>query len=170
MLIPYLGKKPTVHPSAHVAEGAKLAGDVTVGENSTIWFNAVLRGDLAPVRIGRETNIQDGVVGHVNENQALVVGDRVSVGHGAVIHACTIGDGALIGMGAIVLDGAEVGEEALVGAGSVVTPNSKVPPRTLVLGIPAKPVRPLTEDELAGLRQNAASYVQKGREYGGEVQ
>lgn len=169
-LIPYRGTMPDVHPSVHVAEGARIIGDVTVGQHSTVWFNAVLRGDLAPIRIGRETNIQDGVVGHVNENQPLVVGDRVSVGHGAIIHGCTIRDGALIGMGAIVLNGAEVGEGALVAAGSVVTENSVVPPRTLVMGVPARPVRTLTEDDLAGLQATAQSYVRKGREYRGEIQ
>lgn len=170
MTIPYMDKKPHVHPSAFVAEGARIVGDVTVGERSTVWFNAVLRGDVAPVRIGRETSIQDGAVGHVDEGQPLLVGDRVTVGHGAIIHGCTIRDGALIGMGAIVLSGAEVGESALVAAGSVVKERFVVPPRTLVAGVPARVVRPLREEELAHMAANAAGYVRRGKEYRGEIQ
>mgnify|MGYP001237831296 FL=1 len=170
MNIPYKGKTPNLHPSVFVAEGARLIGDVTVGEDASVWFNAVLRGDLAPIRIGRGTNIQDNAVGHVDEGRPLIVGDRVTVGHGAVIHGCTIHDGALIGMGAIVLSGAEVGECALVGAGSVVKENSVIPPRTLAVGVPAKPVRELTEDEIRQMAENAESYVRKGKEFRGEIQ
>lgn len=170
MNIPYKGKMPNLHPSVFVAEGARIIGDVTVGEEGSVWFNAVLRGDLAPIRIGRGSNIQDNAVGHVDEGKPLIVGDRVTVGHGAVIHGCTIRDGALIGMGAIVLSGAEVGECALVGAGSVVKENSVIPPRTLAVGVPAKPVRELTEDEIRQMAENAESYVRKGKEFRGEIQ
>jgi len=154
----------------YVADGARLIGDVDIGEDSSIWFNAVLRGDLAPIRIGSRCNIQDNAVGHVNANQPLVLEDDVSVGHSAIIHGCTIHRGALIGMGAIVLNGAAVGEYTLVGAGSVVTENTVLPPYTLCLGTPAKPVRELGERDLERLRRTTAGYVLKGREYSGEVQ
>jgi carbonic anhydrase/acetyltransferase-like protein (isoleucine patch superfamily) len=170
MFISYRGKTPDVHPTAFVADGAKIIGDVTVGERSTVWFNTVLRGDIAPIRIGRETSIQDCSVGHVDEGQPLIVGDRVTVGHGAIIHGCTIGDDALIGMGAVVLSGAKVGEGALVAAGAVVRENAVIPPRTLVAGVPAKPIRELTEEECAGMAKNAQNYVLRGKEYRGEVQ
>ncbi|GKU79523.1 gamma carbonic anhydrase family protein [Paenibacillus sp. L3-i20] len=166
MLVPFKGVLPTVHESCYIADGAKLIGDVTIGENSTVWFNAVLRGDLAPIKIGNNCNIQDGVVGHVNSNQPLILEDGVSVGHSAIIHGCTIGKGTLIGMGAIVLNGADIGEYALIGAGSIVTENKKIPSYTLSLGTPAKVVRELTEDDLQRMRKTMESYVTKGIEYG----
>lgn len=165
MRIPYNGILPKVDDSAYIADGVKLIGDVTVHAEASIWFNAVLRGDLAPVVIGRKTNIQDGSIGHVNDNQPLIVGDEVSVGHGAIIHGCHIGKGTLIGMGAIVLNGAEIGEYALVGAGSLVTENKKIPPYTMVLGSPARVVRELTEADLDRMRRTALSYVLRGGEY-----
>ena len=165
MLLPYKGIMPSAHASCYIAEGSKLIGDVAIGEKSTVWFNAVLRGDLAPIRIGHSCNIQDGVVGHVNDGQPLVLEDEVSVGHSAIIHGCTIGRGTLIGMGAIVLNGAEIGEYALIGAGSIVTENKKIPPYTLSLGTPAKVVRELTEDDLQRMKKTMESYVTKGIEY-----
>lgn len=165
MLHPFDGTTPDVHPSVYMAPGSQIVGDVTIGEESSIWFNAVLRGDLAPIRIGRRCNIQDLVVGHVNTGQPLVVEDDVSVGHSAIIHGCTIRRGALIGMGAMVLNGAEIGEYALVGAGAVVTEGMVVPPRTLVLGVPGKVVRELDERDLERLRQTTDSYVLKGRQF-----
>lgn len=164
-LIAYNNIMPRVAQTAYIAEGAKLIGDVIVHEEASIWFNTVLRGDLAPIVIGRKSNIQDGSIGHVNDSQPLIVGDEVSVGHGAIIHGCHIGKGTLIGMGAIVLNGAEIGEYALVGAGSLVTENKKIPPFTLVLGSPAKVVRELTEADLERMRRTADSYVMRGREY-----
>lgn len=165
MLLPYKGIAPTVLGDVYIAEGAKIIGDVSLGSQSTVWFNAVLRGDLAPIRIGRSCNIQDGVIGHVNTDQPLVLDDEVSVGHGAIIHGCTIGKGTLIGMGAIVLNGAQIGEYALVGAGSIVTENKAIPPYTLSLGSPAKVVRELTDDDLQRMRRTMESYVTKGIEY-----
>ncbi|MFD0586922.1 gamma carbonic anhydrase family protein [Paenibacillus sp. GCM10027627] len=165
MLLPYKGILPAVHASCYIAEGVKLIGDVSIGENSTVWFNAVLRGDLAPIRIGTSCNIQDGVVGHVNTDQPLLVEEEVSVGHGAIIHGCRLGKGTLIGMGAIVLNGADVGEYALIGAGSIVTENKKIPSYTLSLGSPAKVVRELTEDDLQRMKRTMESYVTKGIEY-----
>ncbi|MCM3040130.1 gamma carbonic anhydrase family protein [Paenibacillus motobuensis] len=165
MLIEYLGRRPNLDSSVFVAEGAKVIGEVTVGKDSTIWYNAVLRGDLAPIMIGDRCNIQDGVIGHVNTDQPLIVQSEVSVGHGAIIHGATIGQGTLIGMGAIVLNGAEIGEYALVGAGSLVTENTKIPPYTLSLGSPARVVRELTEDDLLRMKRTMESYVVKGKEY-----
>ncbi|WP_405153019.1 gamma carbonic anhydrase family protein [Paenibacillus sp. FSL K6-0108] len=165
MIIPYKGIQPQLHPSVYMAEGAKLIGDLTMGEESTIWFNAVLRADLAPIVIGRRCNIQDNVVGHVNTDQPLLLDDDVSVGHSAIIHGCRIGKGSLIGMGAILLNGAEIGEYALIGAGSVVTENSKIPPYTLALGTPAKVIRELTDADLERMSRTTLGYVAKGKEY-----
>ena len=165
MLIRYNGLAPRLHDSVYVAEGAKLIGDVTIGKDSTVWFNAVLRGDLAAIVIGEGSNLQDGVIGHVNDGQPLVLGDGVSVGHGAIVHGCRIGNGTLIGMGAIVLNGADIGEYALIGAGSVVTENKTIPPYTLSLGSPARVVRELNERDLERMRRTAESYSAKGKEY-----
>ena len=165
MLIAYRGVMPKVHESVYIAEGAKLIGDVTVGENSSIWFNAVLRGDLAPIVIGRDCNIQDGTIGHVNADQPLIVEDGVSVGHGAIIHGCRIGRGTLIGMGAIVLNGADIGEYALIGAGAIVTEKKTIPPYTLSLGSPARVVRELNDQDLQRMSRTTESYVMKGKEY-----
>lgn len=166
----YKGSNPQLHSSVFVADGARIIGDVQIEEESSVWFNAVLRADLAPITIGKRTNIQDGVVGHVNTDQPLIVGDDVSIGHGAIIHGCTIKQGALIGMGAIVLNGAVVGENTLVGAGSVVTENTSLPPNTLCFGTPARAVRTLDEDDLARLKRTSESYVLKGREFADEIQ
>ncbi|WP_195572079.1 gamma carbonic anhydrase family protein [Paenibacillus sp. 1001270B_150601_E10] len=165
MLIPYLGKSPVIDPSAYLADGVKIIGEVTIGRESTVWFNAVLRGDLAPIHIADRVNIQDGVIGHVNSDQPLMIEENVSVGHGAIVHGCRIGKGTLIGMGAIVLNGADIGEYALIGAGSVVTENTKIPAYTLSLGTPARVVRELTEQDLERMRRTTDSYVLKGKEY-----
>jgi carbonic anhydrase/acetyltransferase-like protein (isoleucine patch superfamily) len=165
MLLPFKGIYPVVAENVFIAEGAKLIGDVQIGEKSSVWFNAVLRGDLAPIIIGHSCNIQDGTVGHVNTNQPLIVEDEVSVGHNAIIHGCRLGRGTLIGMGAIVLNGADIGEYALIGAGSIVTENKKIPPYTLSLGSPAKVVRELTEDDLLRMKKTMEGYVTKGVEF-----
>ena len=165
MLLPYGQHLPKIHPSVYVAEGAKIVGDVQIGQQSSVWFNAVLRGDMAPIVIGNRCNIQDGAVGHVNTDEPLILEDDVSVGHAAIVHGCTIGKGTLIGMGAIVLNGAEIGEYALIGAGSIVTENKKIPPYTLSLGSPARVVRELTEEDLRRMYRTTQNYVDKGKEY-----
>jgi carbonic anhydrase/acetyltransferase-like protein (isoleucine patch superfamily) len=165
MLHSYNGIYPTVHPTAFLAAGVQIIGDVTIEEDASIWCNTVLRGDLAPIRIGRRSNIQDGCIGHVNLNQPLLVGEEVSVGHGAIIHGCLIGKGTLIGMGAIVLNGAVIDEYALVGAGSLVTENKHLPTHTLSLGSPAKVVRELVQEDLLRMQRTMESYVTKGGEY-----
>jgi carbonic anhydrase/acetyltransferase-like protein (isoleucine patch superfamily) len=165
----YKGIVPKLGSQVYIAAGVQMIGEVTIGDQASIWYNSVLRGDLAPVYIGQKSNIQDGCIGHVNTDQPLWVDDEVSVGHGAIIHGCRIGKGALIGMGAIVLNGAEIGEYALIGAGSVVTENKKIPPYTLSLGSPAKVVRELTEQDLLRMKRTMESYVQKGLEYRREL-
>jgi carbonic anhydrase/acetyltransferase-like protein (isoleucine patch superfamily) len=165
-IIPYLGKTPKLHDTVFVASGARIIGDVEIGADASVWFNTVIRGDVHSIKIGRETNVQDGTVLHVTEGQhPLVIGERVTIGHMAMLHGCTVEDLALIGIGAIVLDGAVIGHEAFIGAGALVTPGVKIPPRTLCLGRPAKPVRDLRPDELAGLVESAKHYVEHGRTY-----
>ena len=147
-------KKPVIHPSAFVADNATVRGSVTLGANSSVFFGAVLRGDRAPITIGAGTNIQDNCVVHVDYDHPVTVGENVTVGHGAILHGCTVGDNTLIGMGAIVLTGARIGNNCLVGAGALVTGKMDVPDGSLVLGNPAKVIRPLTAAEIA---ENVAS-------------
>jgi carbonic anhydrase/acetyltransferase-like protein (isoleucine patch superfamily) len=165
MQISYKGIYPTIKSDVFLAVGTQIIGDDTIHQDASIWYNTVLRGDLAPIYIGRKTNIQDGCVGHVNTNQPLWLDDEVSVGHGAIIHGCRVAKGSLIGMGAIVLNGAEIGEYALIGAGSIVTENCKIPPFTLSYGSPAKVIRELTEQDLLRMKKTMESYVIKGLEY-----
>ena len=157
---------PAIAPDAWIAASAVVVGDVVIGAQSSVWFHAVVRGDVFPIRIGARTNLQDHVVVHVVGGRiATTVGDDVTVGHRAVLHGCTIGNRVLIGMGAILLDGAQIGDECLIGAGSLVTPGSKIPARSLVLGNPARFVRPLRDDEREHLVQSAAGYVGYAAEY-----
>jgi gamma-carbonic anhydrase len=160
MIHPFKGTKPEIDASALVVDSAQIIGDVKIGEESSVWFNAVIRGDVNYIRVGKRTNIQDGCVLHVaRKTLPLEIGDEVTVGHNVTLHACTIGSQCLIGMGATVMDGSEVGEQSIVGAGSLVTPNTKIPPKSLVLGSPAKVKRELTEEEIRGIRESAANYV-----------
>jgi carbonic anhydrase/acetyltransferase-like protein (isoleucine patch superfamily) len=163
---PYGGQSPRIHPSAFVAAGARIIGDVEIGEESSVWFNAVIRGDVHSIRIGRETNVQDNAVLHVTEvTHPLVIGDRVTIGHMAMLHGCTVEDLSLIGIGAIVLDGAVIGTQSFIAARALVTPGVVIPPRSMVMGSPAKVVRPLRPDELEGLVESARHYVQHARAY-----
>jgi gamma-carbonic anhydrase len=163
---PFDGKAPRLHDSVFVAETALVVGDVDIGEQSTIWFGTVVRGDVNSVRIGARTNVQDQSVIHVTAGtHPTVVGDDVTLGHRVTLHGCTVKDRCLIGMGTIVLDGAVIGEESLVGAGSLVSPGTVVPPRTLALGSPARVKRPLTAAEIAYFRESADHYVQYARRY-----
>ena len=160
MIHPFKEISPKIDDSAFVVESAQIIGDVVIGEESSVWFNAVIRGDVNHIRIGNYTNIQDGCVLHVaRKTHPLIVGDEVTVGHNVTLHACTIGSRCLIGMGAVVMDGVEIGEHSIVGAGALVTPGTKIPPGSLVLGSPAKVKRELTEDEKRGIRESAANYV-----------
>lgn len=164
------GRVPQVGNGVFLAAGARVIGDVVLGENVSVWFNAVIRGDVERVRIGKNTNIQDNAVIHVTHfDNPTKVGENVTVGHGAILHGCTIGDGALIGMKAVVLDRAVVGEGALVAAGAVVRPNTEIPPHTLVAGIPAKVVRPLTPEERVMVREGADNYMMYVQHFRGEL-
>jgi carbonic anhydrase/acetyltransferase-like protein (isoleucine patch superfamily) len=166
MIVPLGERKPDVHASAFVVDSAIVIGDVVLAAETSIWFHAVVRGDVERIRIGARSNIQDNATVHVTTDRwPTVVGEGVTVGHAAVLHGCSIGDHCLIGIGAIVLDGVVVGDECLVGAGAVVTPGTQVPPRSLVLGSPAKRVRELSADEIARLRQSASNYVRHARTY-----
>lgn len=154
------GKSPNLGKDVFVADGAKIIGDVTIGDQSSVWFNSVLRGDVAPIKIGARTNIQDNAVIHGTWNKAsATLGDDVTVGHSAILHGCTIGNLCLIGMGAIVMDGAVIGDRCIVGAGSLVTEGSQFPPGMLILGRPAKALRPLSPQELEFLPKSSANYI-----------
>jgi carbonic anhydrase/acetyltransferase-like protein (isoleucine patch superfamily) len=161
----HLDRSPAVHPTAWIAPGADVIGDVTLAEESSVWFQAVLRGDIHRIVIGPRSNIQDGAVIHLADDYGAHVGELVTVGHKAILHACTIGDEVLVGMGAIVLDGAEIGARSIIGAGALVTGGKKIPPGSLVLGSPAKIVRTLSLDEQAGIRTWAEKYVALSRAY-----
>lgn len=155
----FLTREPQLDPSAYVAESAVIMGDVRLAAKSSVWPQAVLRGDIETIEIGEGSNIQDGSVVHLADDLGVKIGKYVTVGHLAMIHACTIEDECLIGMKATVLDGAVIGRRSIVGAGAVVTQNMVVPPGSMVLGIPAKVVRSLSEEEQAGLRKWAEKYV-----------
>jgi len=155
----FLRKKPTIGRNVYLARGAVVVGDVTVGDHSSVWYNAVLRGDINRIVVGHHTNIQDNAVVHLADDYPCLVGNYVTVGHSAIVHACTIGDEVLIGMGAIILDGAVIGERSLIGANALVTQGKRIPPESLVLGSPAKVVRTLTVAEQEQLRISAGKYA-----------
>ena len=159
------GLRPVVDPSAFVAPGARIIGSVSLGPEASVWYNAVLRGDSASITIGAGSNLQDNVSVHVDAGRPVVIGDDVSVGHNAVVHGCTVGEGSLIGMGSVVLSGAEIGPGCLVAGGAVVLEGTVVPPRSLVAGIPGKVRRELTDEEVAGLLGNSARYVPRSKIY-----
>jgi carbonic anhydrase/acetyltransferase-like protein (isoleucine patch superfamily) len=158
----FLRKQPVLGKNVYIARGAVVVGDVTLGDGSSVWYNAVLRGDINRIVVGAGSNIQDNSVLHLADDFPCIVGDYVTVGHSAIVHACTIGNECLIGMGAVILDGAELGEQCLVGAKALVTQHTKIPPGSLVLGAPAKVVRPLTPQERSGLKHWADKYVANG--------
>ncbi len=163
MIIPYHGNTPDTQNACFIAPSSDIIGEVFLAEDSSVWFNATLRGDICSITVGKRSNIQDNVVIHVNFDMPTIIGEEVTIGHGAIIHACTIEDGALIGMGAIILDGAVIGSQSLVAAGSLVPPGKQFPPQVLIMGSPATVIRPLTEKELAGLKKNADHYVGYGK-------
>jgi len=163
---PYKGKKPRLGERVFIAENAALIGDVEIGNDCSIWFGTTIRGDVNLIRIGSRTNIQDNCTVHVTHDRwPTIIAEEVTIGHGAIVHGCTIHRGALIGMGSRVLDGAVIGESALVGAGALVPEGMRVPPRTLVVGVPAKVKRPLTDEELARLEQSWKNYVEYKENY-----
>jgi len=155
-------KRPTVAPTAFVAQEATLVGEVIVGEQASVWFGAVARGDNEPIRIGARSNIQEGAVLHADPGFPLTLAEDVTVGHQAMLHGCTVGAGSLVGIQSVVMNGAVIGAGCIVGAGSVVTEGKVFPDRSLILGAPAKLVRPLTDEQVAGLRKIADGYVRRG--------
>ena len=161
-LATFLGKKPRLGSGVYLAKTAVVFGDVTIGAQSSVWYNVVLRGDINRIVVGHHTNIQDNAVLHIADECACLVGNYVTVGHSAVVHACKVGDEVLIGMGAVILDGAVIGRQSLIGANALVTQGMKIPPGSLVLGAPARVVRALTLKERASLKYWAKKYVANG--------
>jgi carbonic anhydrase/acetyltransferase-like protein (isoleucine patch superfamily) len=155
----FLRKKPRLGKSVYLAKGAVVLGDVTLGHHSSVWYNAVVRGDINRIVIGHHTNIQDNCVLHLADEFPCLVGNYVTVGHSAILHACTIGNEVLVGMGVTVLDGAVIGNQCLIGARALITPGVKIPAGSMVLGSPAKIVRPLTREERSKLKAWAEKYV-----------
>jgi carbonic anhydrase/acetyltransferase-like protein (isoleucine patch superfamily) len=154
-----------IHPSAFIAPGAVVLGDVTLGRDASIWYNCVVRGDMAPIVIGEETNIQDLTMVHVDEGVPCTVGRRVGVGHRAILHGCAVADEVLVGMGAVLLNGVSVGRGSVIGAGAVLTEGMEVPPGSLVLGVPARVVRPVDEALAARVRRTWEHYVAEARRH-----
>jgi carbonic anhydrase/acetyltransferase-like protein (isoleucine patch superfamily) len=155
----FLRQKPKIGKAVYLARTAVVIGDVTLGAHSSVWFGAVLRGDINRIVVGHHTNIQDNSVLHLADNFPCILGNWVTIGHSAIVHACTVGDETLVGMGAVILDGAIIGKQSLIGARALVTQGTKIPPGSLVLGAPAKVIRKLSKEERAGLKWWAEKYV-----------
>ena len=158
-LIEYKGKKPLLGERVFIAEGAKVVGDVEIGDDSSVFYNAVIRADLAEIRIGKRTNIQDNVTIHLSTDVGVHVGDDVTVGHNAVLHACDIDDNVLVGMGAIVMDGAHIKSNCVVAAGAIVTQGKEFPEGSLIVGAPAHVARELTAEEIRKFHENVEHYL-----------
>jgi len=165
MIYQYKDKYPTISPSAFIADYATITGDVTIGEESSVWFNCVIRGDVAQTVIGNRVNIQDNSVLHQSPNNPLIIEDDVTVGHQVILHSSIIRKNALIGMGSIILDEAEIGEGAFIGAGSLVPQGKKIPPNMLAFGRPAKVIRNLTDQDRQEMERIRTQYVEKGQYY-----
>ena len=158
----FLRQKPRLGKNVFIAKTATVVGDVTLGAHSSVWYGAVLRGDINRIVVGHHSNVQDNAVLHLADDFPCALGNWVTVGHGAIVHACRVGDECLVGMGAVILDGAVIGRQSLIGAKALVTQGMKIPPGSLVLGAPAKVVRKLTKAERAGLKGWAQKYVDNG--------
>jgi carbonic anhydrase/acetyltransferase-like protein (isoleucine patch superfamily) len=168
MLRTFQGITPTVPASCYVEDTGIVIGDVVMGQECSVWFHAVIRGDVHFIRIGHRTNVQDLSMLHVtHDTHPLIIGDDVTIGHSVVLHGCTIKDRVLVGMGSIVMDGAQIGEDSVIGAGSLITEGTVVPPKSLVLGSPARVKRPVTEKELAWISESAQNYVRYAQLYMG---
>ncbi|MGG2094923.1 gamma carbonic anhydrase family protein [Bacillus sp. S13(2024)] len=165
MIYPYKDKNPKIANSAFIADYVTITGDVIIGEESSIWFNTVIRGDVSPTIIGDRVNVQDQCTLHQSPAYPLILEDDVSIGHQVILHSCTVKKDALIGMGSIILDGAEIGEGAFIGAGSLVPQGKKIPPNTLAFGRPAKVIRELTDEDLEDMARIRRQYVEKGQYY-----
>ena len=165
MKIPYNGKFPSIHDSVFIAPGAYLIGDVQIGKDSTVWFNAVLRADDGPIIIGDRCSIQDNSTIHLYEGFPVIIEDDVTIGHNVILHGCKVGRCSIIGMGSTLLDNVAVGEECIIGANTLLAGGIKIPPRSLVLGSPGKVVRELSEKDLQKLQLSSEHYVQKGKDF-----
>lgn len=165
MIIEYQNIKPEIHDSCFVADSAEVIGRVKLEENSSIWYGCIIRGDENYINIGKNTNIQDGTVVHISREHETLIGDYVTVGHKAILHACEIGDNVLVGMGAIILDGVKIEGDVLIAAGSIVTPGKIIPKGSLVMGSPAKVVRNLSEEEIINLKQSALDYCNYAKKH-----
>ncbi|MES5844402.1 MULTISPECIES: gamma carbonic anhydrase family protein [unclassified Bacillus cereus group] len=165
MIYPYKEKNPKIASSAFIADYVTITGEVSIGEESSIWFNTVIRGDVSPTIIGDRVNVQDQCTLHQSPQYPLILEDDVTIGHQVILHSCHIKKDALIGMGSIILDGAEIGEGAFIGAGSLVSQGKKIPPNTLAFGRPAKVVRELTEEDRKDMERIRTQYVEKGQYY-----
>lgn len=161
----YNGKSPKIDETAYVSEDVVITGDVSIGKDSSVWFGTVIRGDFASVTIGENVNIQENSVIHESVDIPVVIEDNITVGHMCILHSCTIRKNALIGMGSIILDNAEIGEGSIIGAGSLVPGGKVIPPNVLAMGRPAKVIRELTPEEIAHNKENVALYIQKGQKY-----
>ena len=155
----------SIDKTVFIADGAKVVGNVEISENCSVWFNAVIRADSDRVKIGENSNVQDNAVIHTSEGFGVQIGDNVTIGHGAIVHGCTIEDNVMIGMGAIVLNGAKIGKNSIIGAGTLVTQGKIIPAGSLAFGNPAKVVRQLTEEEISSISRNAKSYVKEAEKY-----
>ena len=163
---PYKGKLPKIHPSVYLSDNVYVIGDVEIGEDSSLWFGTVVRGDVNYIRIGKRTNIQDNSVVHVtHDTHPTLIGDNVTVGHRVILHGCTLKNNILVGMGAVVMDGVQIEDYVLIGAGALVTPNKKIPSGVLVAGVPAKVIRDLKEEEIKLIEESAENYVSYKNEY-----
>ena len=158
----FLRKQPKLGKNVFIARNATVIGDVTLGAHASVWYGAVLRGDINRIVVGHHSNVQDNAVLHLADDFPCVLGNWVTVGHGAIVHACRVGDEVLVGMGAVILDGAVIGKQSIIGAKALVTGGTKIPPGSMVLGAPAKVVRPLTAKERQGLKWWAQKYVDNG--------
>lgn len=165
MIYPFKDKSPKIDPSVFIADYTTISGDVTIGAESSVWFNTVIRGDVSPTVIGKKVNIQDLCMLHQSPGKTLLLEDNVTIGHQVTLHSCIIRKGALVGMGSIILDGAEIGEGAFIGAGSLVPPGKVIPPGMLALGRPAKVVRELREDDRVDMERIVREYAEKGAYY-----
>lgn len=165
MIYPFKNKSPKISPTAFIADYVTITGDVEIGDESSIWFNTVIRGDVAPTIIGKKVNVQDNSVLHQSPNNPLILEDEVTVGHQVILHSCIIRKNALIGMGSIILDQAEIGEGAFIGAGSLVPQGKVIPPNTLAFGRPAKVIRELNEEDIKDMQRITREYAEKGQYY-----
>ncbi|MGG3466431.1 gamma carbonic anhydrase family protein [Neobacillus pocheonensis] len=165
MIYPFKDKYPLIAESAFIADYVTITGDVEIGEESSVWFNSVIRGDVAPTKIGNKVNIQDNSILHQSPNNPLILEDEVTIGHQVILHSCIIRKRALIGMGSIVLDQAEIGEGAFIGAGSLVPQGKKIPPNTLAFGRPAKVIRELTAEDIEDMERITREYAEKAQYY-----